>query len=341
MRKRNKYKYLVACLVIAMSAVIAFSAYCYILLNNKIDVDSDVKVRIKYNSSISEIVHTLNAANLLKPNWLFEKIVKFYAYSTSKSILAGYHKFPANITNAELIESLFYGENLYIKHVVFPEGINIKRFAQILNRQLGMDSAYFVALCRDKSLIAKYKLNAPSLEGYLMPATFNFFIDISPEEVLDILVDEQQKVWKQFENAAKNTGLSQNAALTMASIIEAETPIADERPTISGVYHNRLKKGMLLQADPTVQYAIGTPKKRLLYSDLAVESRYNTYKYQGLPPGPINSPSQSSIAAAVSPEKNDYLYFVAIGDGSNRHQFSKTYKEHLKKVAEFRKNRKK
>lgn len=326
--------FITSCVVLLVAA----SIYAYVLLNSKIDIEeNDIKVQIKYGSSLSEIVQQLNDKNLLKPFYFFENVVKLYAYATNKSILAGYHKFSAEISNAELIVSLFTGENLYMQSVTFPEGITIKRFASILQRKLDIDSGQFHRLCYDKNIIKKYGIKANSLEGYLFPATFNFFKDIEPQEVIDILVKEQLKYLQDLKNEIGKSKLTQLEILTLASIIEAETPVARERERISGVYHNRLKKNMMLQADPTVQYAIGE-KRRLLYSDLKVDNKYNTYKYLGLPPGPINSPSKSSIKAAINPEKNNYLFFVAKGDSSNEHLFATNYYEHQKNVAKFRKN---
>ena len=331
---------------VVFAVLIFISAYSYFLLTSKANIkNKDIKVQIKYGSSLSDIVHTLNEVDLLKPNFFFEKVIKFYAYTTGKTILAGYHKFPEGITNSELIVSLFTGNNLYMQKVTFPEGITIKRFASILQKQMGIDSVLFYNLCNDSCFTSKYtskyNIKVNSLEGYLMPATFNFFLDIEIEKIIDILVEEQIKVLEKNKNAADKIGLTMHEVLTLASIIEAETPVQQERPIVSSVYHNRLRKNMLLQADPTVQYAISSPKKRLLYSDLNINSRYNTYKYIGLPPGPINSPSKSSIEAAVSPAKTKYLFFVATGDGSNTHNFSETYVEHQKKVKEFRNNLKK
>jgi UPF0755 protein len=348
--KMKSYKRLI---LIAFSVFfvlfLTFSIYVYFTLESKINATENVELTIEKNSSISQIIQQLNQQNMLKPNWLFEIIAKSYAYWTKKSIFAGVHKFSADLTNAELIAALFNGKNLLVKKVTFPEGITLKRFAAILQKQLDIDSTGFMQLCYDKNfiddLIKKLDLNIEidNLEGYLMPATFTFFAEISAEKIISTLVEEQMKILKRNENAAEKIGFSYHETLTLASIIEAETPVIAERKTISGVYHNRLKKNMLLQADPTVLYALeiqnGSSKKRLLYSDLKIDNRYNTYKYVGLPPGPINSPSPSSIEAAVNPEKHTYLFFVAVGDGSNRHNFSKNYSEHQQQVAKFRRNR--
>ena len=319
--------------------ILGFSIYCYQKITSKIDATDDVELTIANNSGINEIIHKLNEQGLLKPNWLFRSLARGYAYATRKFIFAGVHQFPATLTNGELIVALFDGKNLLVERVTFPEGITVSRFASILQKQMNIDSAYFVQLCHSKEFIEKLDVDAKNLEGYLMPATFNFFVDITAEKIIEMLVREQKKVWQKYEGDARKIGFDYHKTLTLASIIEAETPVIDERKLVSGVYHNRLRIGMLLQADPTVHYALGVPKKRLLYADLRIDSPYNTYRYVGLPPGPINSPSSTSIEAAVNPEKSDYLFFVAVGDGSNRHNFSKNYAEHQRQVANFRKSR--
>jgi len=319
--------------------VLIFSFYCYQKLHSPIDATENIELQISPNSGVNEVIRNLNEQGLLQPNWLFRTVARVYARQTGKFIFAGIHQFSSTLTNYELIVALFSGKNLATQRVTFPEGITIRRFASILQKQMEIDSAYFVELCHNSEFIKKFDIEASSLEGYLMPSTYVFFVNITAEKIIETLVQEQIKVWKKFEEDAKKIGFDFHKTLTLASIIEAETPVIEERKLVSGVYHNRLRIGMLLQADPTVQYALGTTKKRLLYSDLKIDSRYNTYKYAGLPPGPINSPSATSIEAAANPEQTDYLFFVAVGDGSNRHNFSRNYTEHLKQVAAFRKNR--
>jgi UPF0755 protein len=320
--------------------ILVFSIYCYEKITSKINTTESIELSIDKNNGINEIIQKLNEKGLLKPKWFFTAVAKSYARATGKFIFAGVYKFPATFTNGELVVALFNGKNLLVKKVTFPEGITINRFASILQKRMDIDSAYFVQLCYNQNFIKHLNINATNLEGYLMPATFNFFVDVTAEKIIETLVQEQKKVWQKYENDAKKIDFDYHRTLTLASIIEAETPVIDERKLVSGVYHNRLRKRMLLQADPTVQYALGTQKKRLLYSDLEIDSRYNTYKYADLPPGPINSPSPSSIEAAVNPEGSDYLFFVAVGDGSNRHNFSKNFTEHQQQVDNFKKNRK-
>lgn len=221
--------------------------------------------------------------------------------------------------------------------VSIPEGLNIKEIASIFRHKMNIDSVAFVTLCTNQQFIDSLQITSNSLEGYLYPNTYEFYQNSSPQVIIKRLTKEFNKMWAKYCSSVDMN--DQKAILTLASIVEAETPVISERKTVAGVYQNRINKGMKLEADPTVQYALQS-KKRLLYKDLEVDSPYNTYRYKGLPPGPINSPSISSILAAISPENHSYLFFVARGDNSNLHYFSSTYSQHLESVALYRERNK-
>ena len=178
-------------------------------------------------------------------------------------------------------------------------------------------------------------VDAESLEGYLFPETYKFSLMMAEEQVIRRLVKQFQRVFdSQMRAQASRMGMTVHETVSMASIIEGEAQVGDERPIISAVYHNRLKKRMRLQADPTVQYAIVDGPRRLFYKDYRIDSPYNTYRHRGLPPGPIMSPGEASLRAALYPAEVNYLYFVARGDGS--HIFSRTTREHEKAKRETR-----
>ena len=232
-------------------------------------------------------------------------------------------------------------------NVTIPEGLTIGRTASILARAGLVDSTQFAGLAASDSAANKMAVlegfgiaPAADLEGFLMPDTYNFYQSASVRNVLDKLVGHHAEFWTAERIAqAKKLNMSLREVATLASIIEAETPTDAEKPRVSGVYHNRLKAGMLLQADPTVQFALGDVRRRLLYDDLEYDSPYNTYKYTGLPPGPINSPGRIALDAALNPEKHSYYYFVALGDGSGKHDFSRTKLEHDRAVQRYRRSR--
>ncbi|MBN1639451.1 MAG: endolytic transglycosylase MltG, partial [Ignavibacteriales bacterium] len=207
---------------------------------------------------------------------------------------------------------------------------------RIFKEELGLDSARIMELSGNKNFIQSLGLDVDDLEGYLLPETYYFYIDRNEEQVLKKLKEEMDKVFDDSARAQiENLGMTKHQILILASIIDGESNIIEEFKTISGVYHNRLKKKMLLQADPTVQYLIRNREdKRVRASDLALDSPYNTYKYIGLPPTPINNPGKAAILAALYPEQHDYYYFVA--DGTGGHKFAKTYSEHQIYVREYR-----
>lgn len=322
-------------------ALIVISISVIVSLNSSRIGEGDLKVAIPNGYTLNESIDLMSSHSVLRPAILYKALANFLGSQYSKTIKAGTHKFPDDLSNIEILKALFTGEYLYNKRITFPEGITLKRFASIAARQLKIDSSEFMRLAYSDSLVNSLGLTTPSVEGYLHPATYNFDLDVSPAKFLSTLIERQNELWKEkFEIEARRANLTRHQVLTLASIVEAETPIASERARVAGVYWNRISRGMLLQADPTVQFVVGH-KKRLLYSDLKVVHPYNTYMYPGLPPGPINSPSLSSIDATINFERHNYLYFVAVGDGSNRHNFSRNFEEHKKYIRVFRNNIKK
>ena len=205
---------------------------------------------------------------------------------------------------------------------------------------MSFDSSEVIKLAHDKDFILKNGLEVNSLEGYFFPDTYLFFKGETPSNVLSYLVKQHKIFWnKTYEIRAEQINLSKHEVVTLASIIEGEAIFNNERPKISAVYHNRLNINMKLQADPTIQYIIDEPPRRLLNKDLKIKSPYNTYLNKGLPPGPINSPGKHSLLAALFPEENDFLFFVAKGDGY--HTFSTNKRDHDKAKRKFQKIRRK
>jgi peptidoglycan lytic transglycosylase G len=216
--------------------------------------------------------------------------------------------------------------------------LNIRQIGRMLQRQLGMDSARFVEEARNDSLIKILDVQTDNLEGFLFPNTYeiSFGTGNNEREVVRTMFTEfRRRMTPEIMEEMSNQKLSLLELITMASIIDGETRFEPEKKTIAGVYYNRLKKNMKLEADPTVQYVLPDgPKRRLLFSDLKFASPYNTYLNKGLPPGPINNPGWGSILAALYPESSNYLYFAAKGDGS--HRFAETYDEHKKNAKLYR-----
>lgn len=299
-------------------------------------VKTDVLITIPKHSTISKTIEILNKEKIFEPEWYFSLVLKIYGRLNRNSIIAGCYRYKAGTTNAQILFSIFSGKQLYTIKVTFPEGITLKKFASIAAHRLSIDSAEFIDYVNSDSILKANNIPTATAEGYLMPDTYEFYWKQPVEEIVNMLITTQNEIWnKRFAKQALESGKSKHEILTLASIIEAETPVNEEKARVGGVYINRLNIGMMLQSDPTVQYAMGE-KKRVLYKYLDVDSPYNTYRHRGLPPGPINSPGTASIEAALFPENNNYLYFVAIGDGSGRHAFSRSAAQHQINVAEYR-----
>ena len=244
------------------------------------------------------------------------------------------------ISDAIIIDLIFNKGPIKLK-LTIPEGLQSKKLFKNINSLLNTDydfDQYF----ESQNILEQYNISAKTLEGYLYPNTYYIYHDSSPEEIIDILL---QEFWNQFDknlqDRANQLGFSVHEVVTLASIIEGEAMLDSERETISSVYHNRLKINMKLQADPTIQYILSGPPKALSNRDLRVKSDYNTYQNYGLPPGPINNPGIESIKAALYPEDTNFLFFVAQGDGS--HAFTTNEKDHeeAKKIYKINKRKNK
>ena len=202
---------------------------------------------------------------------------------------------------------------------------------------VGSDSLTVIQTLRDTTRYQAWDLPGPSLEGFLFPDTYRFAEGVTLDNVISTMVSEYRAYWTpERRQRLAESGLSELEAVTLASIIQAEARQVDEMPTISSVYHNRLEIGMLLQADPTVIYALGGPRSRLLFAaiDSVADNPYNTYTQAGLPPGPICQPGEAALDAALSPAETDFMYFVARNDGS--HAFTRTLRDHNRAIREIR-----
>lgn len=287
--------------------------------------------------SFESILQMMRKDELIKSENRLRIVAKIMGYKSK--IKAGSYEVKGGTSSYHLLKQLVEGKVKLVR-VTIPEGKNSRQIAVILHRQVEIDSAEFVHLVKDSAFIRKLSIDSASLEGYLFPDTYYFYWGVQPEEIIKVMVHQfSQQFDSTLAKRAKEMGFTLSQVLTLASIIEGEAVLDSEREIISAVYHNRLKKGIPLQADPTIQYIIPDGPRRLLKRDLAIDSPYNTYKYSGLPPGPINNPGLASIKASLYPAKVKYLYFVANGDGS--HTFSKNLKEHLRAKSRFDLHRKK
>jgi UPF0755 protein len=286
-------------------------------------------VLVKSGSSARSIAGQLERAGIVRSGYAF---LAMHALQGRRSLKAGEYEFTRPATALEVYDRIARGD-VYKHTVVIPEGYNIFDIAQALEASGLMTKDAFLEVARaERSLVADLDPQAPSLEGYLFPDTYHFSRTQSPRDIASAMV-------KRFRQEAQALGLTGDVhhAVTMASIVEKETAVASERPLVAGVFENRLRNRIGLATDPSVIYAAllaGRYRGTIHQSDLAFDSPYNTYKYAGLPPGPIANPGRASLEAAMHPVTTEYLYFVA--DNKGGHNFARTIDEHNRNVANYR-----
>lgn len=282
------------------------------------------RVRIPQGATFAAAADSLKSAGVLGSPRLF----RMYAAVTQRDrdIKAGTYLLEPGLSWNDLIDALTAGRG--IEHsVTIPEGLPLREILPLLARGTGAPLESLWHAARDSSLRARLGVPTPDLEGYLFPDTYRFMYGTSAREAVRDMVRRFEEVWDtRWDARLTELGRTRHEILTLASIVEKEARLDAERPVIAAVYHNRLRQNMPLQADPTVQYALGEHRTRVLYRDLKVDSPYNTYRNRGLPPGPIASPGRASIEAALYPANVPYRYFVAHPDG--HHEFRVTFEEH-------------
>lgn len=320
--------------ILLLAAVAGLGLLFYNIFYGGNSFDAEKKTfLVSKNQTWSQVVDSLDAQGIIRNKEWFILVTRVMNKGTKTHV--GKYEFESGISNVELYESLRFGKNIVPVTVTFGEGRRSTSFARAARRTLGADSARFMRLVNDEQFARSLGINARTLEGYLSPNTYFFQWQTEEEEIIERLVRQTGKIMSDsLLVRAQELGMNVHQVLTLASIIEAEAFLDAERPTISGVYHNRLKKGMRLEADPTIQFILPDGPRRVLYSDLRIPSPYNTYVHYGLPPGPINNPSKGSIVAALFPEQHNYLFFVA--DGRGGHWFARNYAEHMANVRKFR-----
>lgn len=291
-----------------------------------------VRVVVPRGASLRAAADSLAVRRVIRSAPLF----RTYAALTNRDrgIKPGTYLLRPGAPYRELIDALENGRG--IVHVVtVVEGWELRQIAPQLARSLGVPRDSVDAALHDTALLARLDVPTPTLEGYVFPATYTFAAGTTARQAVRQMVARFEQAWRpEWNDRLQALALKRHDAMTLASIVEREAVRAEERPVIAAVYYNRLRRGMRLEADPTVQYALGRHTARVLYRDLEVDSPYNTYRHAGLPPGPIGSPGTASMAAAVAPAEVPYLYFVAAPDG--HHEFRTTYADHLRAIREVR-----
>lgn len=332
MRKRM----LVVTIAVILCGLILGSVYLYYKHITTINA-YDINIIFKKNQTIEQVAKQLQEKNIIKAKDTF-------IYHANKKGLKGSVKAGNYIINPktninDLITRFKNGKSDFTI-ITIPEGYTLYQIGNILEKNNIVKRQDILNekldVIKTNTLLLNQKDVYYDLEGYLFPDTYFILNGSTKEEIINIMVNRFKTVFPdKYKARAKELGLDVNDVITIASLIEKETANDSEKSIISGVIYNRLKKGMLLQVDAAVIYAKTRGEKSLdkvYYNDLKIKSKYNTYLYKGLPPGPISSPGKASIEAALYPQRNDYLYYLANG---NKHVFSKTYNEHLENEKKY------
>lgn len=339
-----KGKAIIVVLLIIVIAAGGAGAAVWNMMRPVADSADPVVFEIKSGSGTSQIADQLEQEGLIRSGLAFKGYLKWKKQGSS--FMAGTYSMNPGVSYDEIISKLNSGEVVPEEMVKFtiPEGYTVLQMADKLSAEGVVDREEFIKLANDPSsfdvdIIKDIPVDEELryvLEGYLFPETYELKKGSSTHDVMQRMLEEFQtkiNTIPDLDTKLKARNLSLHELLTIASLVEREVVVDEERALVAGVIDNRIKQDMKLEIDATVQYLLDKPKARLLFKDLKVQSPYNSYLNKGLPPGPIASPSLESIEAALAPEASDYLFYVTKKDGSSGHLFAKTYKEHQQNIA--------
>ncbi len=325
---------IVVLVLIAFVGVAAIAGYWIAFGPNTQVYDEDRGVGIPPGSQFAAVIDTLKSAGVLRSEATFSFMARTTGWGNQ--VKAGHYRFESGASNYDILQKLRRGLQEPVRLTV-PPGTRPQVIAAVAGRDMFFEPSAFKDALSDPVLAESLETDTSSLFAYMLPETYFFYWLTSAPATVAKIKGEFDSFWERELKAGADTlNLTKQDVVTLASIVEWETSITEEKAAVAGVYVNRLRLGMKLDADPTVQFAVlqrEGAKRRLLYQDYRIEHPYNTYLRAGLPPGPITNPSRSSLLAAVNPADHNYLYFVAKGDGS--HVFSRTLAEHNRAARQF------
>jgi UPF0755 protein len=314
---------LLACLMIG--------THVWFILNQSYDGPDKVFV-VKNGDTFPQINSRLSKEGLITNTRVFHRYAQFKGVLTK--FRAGSYTIPRGAKMSDVLETLVYGQP-NLTSITIPEGKNMYEIAKLVSSAGITSEDDFLKAVQHPDIISSLQIQATSLEGYLYPETYKFAPDTPAKEVVKTMVDLFRKKTQDLD--WDHPFLNKHQVVILASMVEKETGAKFERPSIAGVFTNRLKKRMRLESDPTTIYGIWSRYKgNIRKDDLLQMTPYNTYKVPALPAGPISNPSLEAIRAVLNPETNDYLFFVSKGDGT--HVFTRTYKDHVEAVNAWQKN---
>ena len=285
-----------------------------------------ISFTVPNGASFGVVVDTLEARELVSVPLAFEVVAR--VRGDDRGVRAGTYEVPADIGWIPLLEHLVAGRVVTVP-LTIPEGYTLAQIAPPIAEFTQAPVEEVLAALEAPNAASDWRVPGPTLEGYLFPDTYLFAPGVPLDSIVSAMVERHRSFWTDERRArAAELGFTEAEVTTLASIVQGEARVVDEMPVISGVYHNRLEIGYLLQADPTIQYALGGRRERLLYADIdsVADHPYNTYTNPGLPPGPIGAPGEAALEAALNPADVEFLYFVARPDGS--HIFTRSLQEH-------------
>ena len=291
-------------------------------------------INIPAGTSLDQVAQILHKKDIIRNHTLFSLLAR--CRGVEADIKSGEYQFSNQMLPNEVLSKLIRGEQIKYS-ITIPEGLDLVEIASLYEKMGLVNKERFVQLATDPTFISSLGVEAKTLEGYLFPDTYRFIRNIGEKNIIRRMVKRFNEAYnQQFREREKELGLTQREVITLASMIEKETAYSKERPLISAVFHNRLKKNMRLQCDPTVIYGLDSFTGRLTIKDLRTYTPYNTYRIRGLPPTPIANPGIDSIRAVLYPANVDYLYFVSKNNGT--HYFSTTLEEHNRAVFKYQRS---
>ncbi len=328
-----------AALILLAVSLLLFSAWFSLEFSSpRKSLPQDIRFEIEPGKGAQAIAQDLSQKGIIRKKWPF--LLGYKLFFSSQSLKAGEYSLRLPLSAKEILAIISEGK-VYLHPLAILEGMTRKEIAQYLDSQNFVNEQDFLKASSRTEMISALDKEALNLEGYLFPETYHFARGTSAEKIVSTLVAEFKNVFSEtWQKRAEEIGMTPREVVILASLIEKETSVADERKLVSAVFHNRLKKGMKLDCDPTIIYDLkekGIFGERLRARDMKLDSGYNTYLHRGLPPGPICNPGQESLRAALYPADKPYLYFVSKNDGS--HHFSSTFKEHQNAVVKYQKRR--
>ena len=321
--------------LLLVGGIIGYKGYNKIFKPNVSTEQANYTIRIPTGGTMVNLVDSLSAQNALVDLQSFNQVARWMSL-TDDNLKSGQYRFKSGMSNRTIINALKAGNQHPVNLVVN----NVRLLPQLagkLSLQLEADSLAILDAIKNPVILEKFELQPEALMSLFIPNTYQVWWNTSPNDLVDRLILEQDKWWQKDgrQESIDKLGLTRSEAYTLASIVDKESNLAAEKPRIAGVYLNRLRSGIPLQADPTVVFATGEyDLRRVLNQHLEIDSPYNTYKYPGLPPGPIYMASIAGLEAVIHPESHDYIYFCA-APGGGGHLFAKTLAQHNANARRF------